>query len=86
MGAVIVKKVGALAPAMPNVKSAKMVAVIAGELPPTLRDWESLSPEEQRRQARKMEIYAAMVEAMDLAVGKVLDKLDRVDVNGLAPC
>lgn len=42
MGAVIVKKAGALAPAMPNVKSAKMVAVIAGELPPTLREGQSI--------------------------------------------
>ncbi len=45
------------------------------ELPPTLRDWESLSPEEQRRQARKMEIYAAMVERMDWNVGRVIESL-----------
>lgn len=46
-----------------------------GELPATLRDWDALDPEERRRQARKMEIYAAMVDRLDWNVGRVLEAL-----------
>ncbi|HUH38072.1 MAG TPA: arylsulfatase [Spongiibacteraceae bacterium] len=44
-------------------------------LPATLRDWESLSDEERRRQSRKMEIYAAMVDRMDWNIGRVIQAL-----------
>ena len=37
--------------------------------------WDSLSPEEQRRSARKMEIYAGIVENMDHHIGRLLDYL-----------
>jgi arylsulfatase len=37
--------------------------------------WEDLSAEEKRIEARKMEIYAAMVEDIDIYVGQVLDYL-----------
>lgn len=37
--------------------------------------WESLSREQQQRSARKMEAYAAMVEAMDREIGRLLDHL-----------
>lgn len=45
--------------------------------PQTLRDWDSLSPQQQREQSRKMEIYAAMVERLDWNVGRVMDYLKR---------
>jgi arylsulfatase len=37
--------------------------------------WADLTPEQQRRQARRMEIYAAMVENVDFHVGRVLSHL-----------
>ncbi|MCR9247492.1 MAG: arylsulfatase [bacterium] len=37
--------------------------------------WSSLSPEEQRRESRSMEIYAAMVENLDHNVGRLLAAL-----------
>lgn len=37
--------------------------------------WEDLSGEEQRSQARKMEIYAAMIEMLDEGIGKVVQHL-----------
>lgn len=47
-------------------------------LPPrndAITPWDSLSPDEQRREARKMELYAAMVENLDHHVGRLLDYL-----------
>jgi arylsulfatase len=41
--------------------------------------WESLSPEEQRTEARKMELYAASIEHLDLQVGRLLDALNELD-------
>lgn len=38
--------------------------------------WDELSPEEQRYSARTMEVYAAMVESMDTALGRVLHHLE----------
>src|SRR5699024_3368178 len=37
--------------------------------------WAELSDEEKRREARKMELYAAMIERMDLHLGRALDSL-----------
>lgn len=37
--------------------------------------WESLSPAEQEAEARRMTVYAAMVENMDRQIGRVLDYL-----------
>jgi len=48
------------------------------ELPPRLEwiePWESLSAERRRVEARKMELYAAMVENLDRHVGRILDYL-----------
>ena len=45
------------------------------EAPATLVDWNTLSPEQKRYEARKMEVYAAMVERMDWNIGRVLDDL-----------
>ncbi len=39
--------------------------------------WDELSPGEKAEQARKMEIYAAMIENFDANIGRVLDVLKR---------
>lgn len=47
-------------------------------LPPRNEDitpWDDLEPEQQRREARKMELYAAMVENLDHHVGRLVDFL-----------
>jgi len=47
-------------------------------LPPrneTLTPWEELSPEQQRIEARKMELYAAMVSNLDGHIGRLVDYL-----------
>ncbi|CAN0588470.1 unnamed protein product, partial [Ectocarpus sp. 12 AP-2014] len=41
--------------------------------------WSELDDEEKRRQARKMEIYSAMLELVDRNVGRLLDFLAEVD-------
>ena len=43
--------------------------------PATLADWEGLDAEQKRRQARMMEVYAAMVDRMDYNIGRVVDYL-----------
>jgi arylsulfatase A-like enzyme len=43
---------------------------------PTVTDWTSLSPSERRYQARVMQVYAAMTEAMDHEVGRVVAHLE----------
>jgi arylsulfatase len=47
------------------------------ELPPNFMvgSWDSLSPEEQRNHARDMEVYAAMVEYMDMSIGRLFNSL-----------
>jgi arylsulfatase len=47
---------------------------------PTVPAWSSLSEEERRQSARKMELYASMVEHMDVNVGKVFDYLKSKDL------
>lgn len=37
--------------------------------------WKDLSPEQQRVESRRMAVYAAMVEAMDAQIGRVIDHL-----------
>ena len=43
---------------------------------PTVPDWSALSPTERRYQARVMQVYAAMTEAMDHHVGRVIAHLE----------
>jgi arylsulfatase len=45
---------------------------------PDRTPWEDLGPEQQRIEARKMEIYAAMVHDLDAYVGKVIEHLERL--------
>ena len=42
---------------------------------PAITSWEELSPEQQRRESRKMELYAAMVENLDYHVGRLVEYL-----------
>ena len=43
------------------------------------RPWYSLNDEEKRREARKMEIYAAMVSDLDIYVGELIDYLKSIN-------
>jgi arylsulfatase len=45
----------------------------------THRDWDALSPEEREDQARRMEVYAAMIDRMDQNIGRLLDYLREQD-------
>ena len=60
-------------------------AIAEGVVPPdvpmaemaTTLDWNSLSAEDRRYAARRMEVYAGMAEAMDYHVGRFIDYLKR---------
>jgi arylsulfatase len=57
---------------------AKGILPAASTLPPrndAITPWEDLSAEQRRIEARKMELYAAMVENLDHHVGRVIDRL-----------
>jgi arylsulfatase A-like enzyme len=43
--------------------------------PPIVQDWNALSPDEQRMNAKRMAVYAGMLEYMDISIGRVLDHL-----------
>ena len=43
--------------------------------PPKAVAWDSLSPEQQQEQARTMEVYAAMIDELDVHSGRVIDYL-----------
>ena len=65
-----------------NFESLKRAGIVPAEsrLPPrnpNIRPFAELSRAEQRREARKMELYAAMVENLDRHVGRLLDHLRR---------
>lgn len=42
---------------------------------PTIPKWNTLSPEHQQEYARDMEVYAAMLDYMDMSIGRVFDYL-----------
>lgn len=51
------------------------------KLPPKLPmvpDWDSLSPDQQRKESRKMELYAGMVENLDYHVGRIINYLKKI--------
>ena len=65
-----------------SLKEARIIP-LKSELPPrndAITPWEDLSPEEQRRESRKMELYASMVDNLDDHIGKLIDYLKE---NGL---
>ncbi len=41
--------------------------------------WESLSPEERRKESLRMELYAAMVDRVDQNIGRLIDQLEQAD-------
>lgn len=43
----------------------------------TFKDWKSLTPKEQEFEAKKMEVYSAMIDRMDKNIGYILDKLKK---------
>ncbi|RKL46125.1 Arylsulfatase [Fusarium proliferatum] len=47
--------------------------------PMTVELWDKMSPAEKAESARKMEVYAAMVDLIDVNIGRVVDYLDSVD-------
>ncbi|MBM7059309.1 arylsulfatase [Pseudomonas sp. UL073] len=61
----------------------KQLGLFAGEFPPAppaqvpAKSWEQLSDAERAVEARKMEIYAAMVEHLDMNIGRLIDHLKR---------
>ena len=68
-----------------NFKALKSAGILpASSAPPPRNDeithWQDLSAEEQKVEARKMELYAAMVENLDGHIGRLLDYLK---ANGL---
>jgi arylsulfatase len=59
---------------MESLKKAGMIPLTA-QLPPLhpkVKPWNSLSPEEQKKEARKMELYAGMVENLDYNIGRLI--------------
>jgi arylsulfatase len=60
------KKVGVVAP-----------DTVAGVRPPGLQKWSDLDPQQQRAETRRMEVYAAMIDRMDMNIGRVMAFLDR---------
>jgi len=60
-----------------NMKALNLIPGDA-ELPdmhPRIIPWDSLSRNEQRMESRKMELYAGMVDNMDMNIGRILDHL-----------
>ncbi|HEX6133192.1 MAG TPA: arylsulfatase [Longimicrobiales bacterium] len=58
---------------------AKGIVPQDAKLPPrndAITPWDSLDAEQRRIEARKMELYAAMVENLDHHIGRVLDRLE----------
>ncbi len=45
---------------------------------PGTLDWDSLSAEQKRHHARRMEVYAGMVDAMDMHIGRLMNYLESI--------
>ena len=62
----------------------RLAAEAAGVIPvgteavvtPGTRDWDSLTKEQRRHHARRMEVYAGMVDAMDMHIGRLIAYLE----------
>ena len=50
-------------------------ATVAAMAPSYITSWQELNADEQKIEARKMELYAAMVENLDRNIGRVIDHL-----------
>lgn len=64
------KRMKALGLVPPDVESAPPVGAEAGQ------KWEDLTDHERAVSARKMEVFAAMVDLLDQNIGRVVDKLE----------
>lgn len=49
--------------------------------PPQIPAWEDLTPEQQRINARMMEVYAAMLAYQDAQVGRLIDEIERMGLR-----
>jgi arylsulfatase A-like enzyme len=59
-----------------NLKKLGIVPGDAKGIPnPTIPKWNTLSPEHQKEYARDMEVYAAMLDYMDMSIGRVFEYL-----------
>ncbi|RMG27390.1 MAG: arylsulfatase [Bacteroidetes bacterium] len=63
-----------------RLERAKKLGIIPPHTPlpersPNVQPWEELSPQAQKRAARNMEIYAAMIERLDANVGRLMQHL-----------
>ena len=47
---------------------------------PNITDWEDLSPEQRKIEAREMELYAAMIDNVDYHLGRLFDHLKKAGV------
>ena len=45
---------------------------------PTHRGWDAMTPEQRADQARRMEVYAAMIDRLDQKIGEVVAKLKQI--------
>lgn len=45
---------------------------------PDIKPWDSLSPQEQKKEARKMELYAGMVDNLDHNIGRLIQHLKEI--------
>lgn len=45
----------------------------------TTEDWDSLSDDQRRYQAKRMAVYAGMIEAMDFHIGRLVDYLKQIE-------
>ncbi|MFC5051789.1 arylsulfatase [Rubritalea spongiae] len=62
-----------------RIKKLKQLGIIDANQPiakPTYQKWESLTDEERDIEARKMAIYAAMIDRVDQNIGKLIGKLE----------
>jgi len=61
-----------------NLKKLGIVPGDAKGIPnPTIPKWSTLSPENQKEYSRDMEVYAAMLDYMDMSIGRVFDYLKK---------
>jgi arylsulfatase len=60
-----------------SLKNLGLVPRSVNRLPPNfmVKKWESLKSDEKKKYARDMEVYAAMVQYMDMSIGRLLDYL-----------
>lgn len=65
----------------------RLAAIEAGVIPagtpagvtPGTQDWDGLNDEQKRYNARRMEVYAGMVDAMDTHIGRLIAYLESID-------